>query len=84
MVSGAKTLLRARGSRLRVVAYVSGVVKKSVIVPAVRTVARLRSSVSDYALHPVEHRLSVLSQIAVAAQSFLDPETSYGSQKRRK
>lgn len=61
--------------RSRVVATVSGVVKKTVIIPAVSEVAPTESSIPDDAFHPIKHRPSILGRIAAAVHGFPDAKT---------
>lgn len=62
---------------------VSEAVKKTVIIPAVLTVAWMRSFVQDDAPRPMEHGFGILGRIAAGARGFLHPKSSYGSKERR-
>lgn len=67
-----------------VVVSVSGVAKKTVVFPAVSTVARIEGSVPEYARHPMENHLDIPGRKAAATHGFLDPEASYRPQQRWK
>lgn len=76
-------LAEARGSWLRVEVSVSVVVKKTVVIPALSTVAPVLSSAPHDALHPIEDRLGIPGRMAAVVHGFLDLEPSYGAQERR-
>lgn len=64
-------------SRLRVIVLANVLVKKRVSIPTVQTQTRVRGSVPDSALHPMEHCLCVPCRIASAADGAFDPRPCY-------